>query len=118
VNRYADRLDPQTYSHEEPVALGMASEAPDTWLFVPETVFARLLALGRAYQLHLLGQVLRESQEARLNPLQCAELLDEIAFVAALVSDPVLAAWLPRVEARIAACARSRTGELILDLEQ
>jgi hypothetical protein len=120
MDRFADRLDPETYATEEPVALGLASEGVEGWLYVPSTVFARLLAIGRGYGLHLLGQVLRYEEETRLNHLQCAELLDELAFVLELVSDPVLDAWLPLVEQRVTACSRSTRAEetLVLDLSQ
>ncbi len=118
MDRYSDRLDPATYAAEEPVGIGLASQRVQEWLFVPLTVMHRLLAIGRAYELHLLGQALRDYEETRLNSLQCADLLDEIAFVASVVSDPVLEVWLPQLKARVLACVRSRLADemLVLDL--
>lgn len=116
MDRFADRFDSQLYATEEPVGIGLASEHRDDWLYVPEPVFVRLLHLGAAYRLHQLETLLnRPYVEVELNGTQCAGLLDELGFIAAVINDPLLVPVLSDLQTRVVACAQSPDGLLVID---
>jgi hypothetical protein len=86
-DRFLDRLDAATYTDDPAVGVFEADpgEADAVWL--PERLFARLVRIAPAYELHTLPMLGGEA--VRLNRLQCEDLLDEVAFVAERVNDPL-----------------------------
>lgn len=88
--RYADRFDRAMYADEEPVHLWLveSTDTRDAW--IPEPLWHRLRMVAAAYDLHLLPVLDGSSDPVFLNATQCAALVDEIDFVAALVDDPLL----------------------------
>ena len=117
MDRFRDLFDAQRYAEEEPIGIGLASRPLDDWLFIPEPTFARVLAVGSAYRLHVLGQVLTPGQSTVLNPLQCEQLIDELNLVAHVLADPLVAKVVPQILERAATCARSHEERLVIDLE-
>lgn len=89
IDRFADRLDPATYAHDDE-AVGVfesdPSEADALWLSA--RLFRRLTGVARAYELHALPQ-LDDPDPLRLNRARCEAVLDEIAFVAERLDDQV-----------------------------
>lgn len=89
LDRFADRLDPATYADDDEV-VGVfesdPSEADALWLSA--RLFRRLIGVARAYELHALP-LLDDPDPVRLNRARCEALLDEIAFVAERLDDPV-----------------------------
>lgn len=70
-----------------------------TW--IPERLWERILDLGRAYRLHVLG--LLEGQERfELNPPQIESLLDELQFLASRVNDDLVLGHLEELRAAAA----------------
>lgn len=89
--QFAYRLDPETYSEDDEV-VGVYEEDPSEAdaLWVSGRLFTRLTAVARAYELHTLA-LLHAPDALRLNRLQCQSVLDEIAFVAERLDDPLIA---------------------------
>jgi len=116
VDRFADRFDVSRYADEEPFGIGLATQNIEDWLFVPQPLLGRVLAVARAYDLHYLGQVVSEQGVTEFNPTQCYGVLDELAFVRHVLNDPLVDAIVAEVESRVAACARSPNDGLIIDL--
>ncbi len=117
MDRFADRFDARGYADDEPIGIGLSSEAVDDRLFVPTPIFDRLLAVGSAYRLHVLGARLQRGQLILLNAVQCEGLLDELAWIGEVLADPLVAELIPRIEHLAAACARSPDEHLLVDLE-
>ena len=116
VTRYEDRRAAETYADDPLVLVRRASQSVDDGLWFPERVARRLLQVGRAYELHYLGEVAGESAPTMLTAAQCETLADELDFIRDVVNDPVLVGMVDLVAAEAAICAR--TGDsLILDFE-
>jgi hypothetical protein len=95
--RYKDRFDASAYADDEPVGVFVHADDPDA-VWVPERLFWRLVFVGRAYSLHLLP-LLGGHESVTLNRAQVENLLDEVAFVAALLSaDPLVAEQATRLD--------------------
>jgi hypothetical protein len=113
--------------HVDRFAFGTDDNNPDSvWvdghmddaLPIPAFVFRRLTAIGAAYRLHYLSQLLGYDEETRLDHLQAEQLADEIEFVVNLVLDPALRDAAPPVLDFIRRYARSRpTSALVIELE-
>jgi hypothetical protein len=114
---FADRFDARRYADDEPIAIGLASESSDAWLYVPGSIFGRILAVGGAYRLHVLGAVMASEATVGLNPLQCQGLLDELKWVGTVLNDPLVADVIPAIQQRVAVCARSRDEQLLVVFE-
>jgi hypothetical protein len=87
-------LNPKTYADAEPVEVFVAevhvlpgSAPAEPWSTIPEPLWDRVLALGRAYRLHF-AQVVGPVDDAVFEPAQCQWLCEELAFLGGVVSDP------------------------------
>lgn len=86
--RYDVRFDASEYAEDEPVGVFAHPDDPDA-VWVPERLFWRLVFVARGYSLHTLP-LLGGPEPVVLNALQVESLLDEVAFVAALLDDDPL----------------------------
>src|SRR5262249_15540006 len=95
---FSDRFESATYDSDEPY--GVACVLPGTdfastigltesCAWIPERVFARLLALGKAYDLHSLC-LLSNPAVNRLTHVQASSLVAELNFLLSFIGDPVL----------------------------
>jgi hypothetical protein len=88
-DRYSDRLDASTYEGDDGI-VGIFESSPtepdSRWL--SERLFHRLTGVAAAYELHTQS-LLRASDDDRLNRARCESLLDELAFVAERLNDPL-----------------------------
>lgn len=84
-----ERLKWELYRDDEPVGIGARGTEPDGWVYVPERLFARLVALGQAYELHLLP-VIEVYGETTLTSAQCATLGEELLFLRQVTNDEAL----------------------------
>ena len=57
-------------------------------LWIPERLFGRLTQVASAYELHTLP-MLGGMDPVQLNRARCEALLDEVAFVAERLNDPL-----------------------------
>ena len=87
-DRFMDRFDAARYADDEPVGVFETDPGEADALWLPERLFARLVHIGSAYELHTLP-MLGGVEPFRLNRLQCEDLLDEVAFVAERLHDPL-----------------------------
>lgn len=89
ADRFADRLDPRTYAEDDEV-VGIyevdPSETDALWLSA--RLFRRLTGVARAFELHALP-MLDAPDPIQLNRTQCETVLDEIAFIAERLDDPL-----------------------------
>jgi hypothetical protein len=84
-DEFADRLDASTYEDDdETVGVFETSPAEQDSLWL----FHRLTGVAAAYELHTLP-MLGGSEPVRLDRLRCESLLDELAFVADRLNDPL-----------------------------
>jgi hypothetical protein len=88
-DRYADRLDPSTYETDDDT-IGIFESSPDApdSLWLSGRLFNRLTGVAAAYELHTLP-LLAGVDTDRLNRARCQQLLDELAFVADRLNDPL-----------------------------
>lgn len=88
-DRYSDRLDPSTYEGDDGIVgiFEVSPTEPDS-LWLSERLFNRLTGVAVAYELHTLA-MLRALDDDRLNRARCESLLDELAFVADRLNDPL-----------------------------
>lgn len=86
--RFADRLDAATYEHDEVVGVFEDDPGDAGSLWLSERLFRRLTEVASAYELHTLP-MLGGPDPVRLNQQRCQSLLDELAFVAARLDDPL-----------------------------
>ena len=89
TNRFADRLDPVTFA-DDPV-VGVYEGGPDDGdaLWISERLFGRFTLVASAYELHALP-LLGGTDPVPLNRATYESLLDEIAFVAERLDDPLV----------------------------
>jgi hypothetical protein len=81
-------VDPATYAHDERVGAG-TSDDYSGWVYVPDRLFDRMQHLARAYDLHILPG-LHPYHRNELNHERTASLIDELEFLAGIVSDGAL----------------------------
>lgn len=87
---YADRLGPRTYADEPAVVI--YQDAPDNGLWIPEQVFWRFVHVAKGYELHLLP-LLGGPDPVQLTRPMIQTFIDEVAFVADRLHDPVVEHW-------------------------
>jgi hypothetical protein len=88
-DRFADRLDASTYEDDdETVGVFESSPAEQDSLWLSGRLFHRLTGVAAAYALRTLP-MLGGSESVRLDRLRCESLLDELAFVADRLNDPL-----------------------------
>lgn len=89
LDRYADRLDPSTYENDDDT-VGIFESSPDEpdALWMSGRLFHRLTGVAASYELHALP-LLAGVDTDRLNRARCESLLDELAFVADRLNDPL-----------------------------
>ena len=102
---FTERLNPEAYRGDEPVAIGEHGTEPRGWTYVPERLFGRLVSLGQAYELHLLP-VIDQYAATTLNAEQCVTLADELRFLGDVTNDPALDAVLESLIPVVDAIAR------------
>lgn len=88
--RFADRLDAATYEDDEVVGVFENDPGEPDSLWLSERLFHRLTAVAKGYELHTLP-MLGGSDPVRLNQQRCQSLLDELAFIAERLDDPLAA---------------------------
>ena len=89
IDRFADRLDPETYADDdEVVGVFEVTPADDDALWLSARLFRRLTYIARAYELHALP-LLDDPEPVVLNRPRCEAVVDEIEFVAARLDDPL-----------------------------
>lgn len=106
LDRFADRLDPATYSEDDGTVSVFESDpgAKDS-LWISERLFRRLAAVASGYELHTLP-MLGGPDPVRLNWQRCQSLLDELAFVAERLNDPIASSTAQVIQDFIAARVR------------
>jgi hypothetical protein len=88
THRFADRLEPATFSDDPPIGAGASDDYTD-WVYLPERLFYRMLDLGRAYDLHILPS-LHLYDRNELDRDRTASLIEELEFLADVVNDRAL----------------------------
>lgn len=90
IARFADRLNPDTYAHDDGV-VGVFEVSPDDddALWISDRLFQRLTYIARAYELHALP-LLDDPEPVVLNRPRCEAVVDEIEFVSGLLDDPLI----------------------------
>lgn len=117
---YSLRTDPATYADEEPVGIAAAPASllpgplPDeVWSYFPEPLWQRLLSLGHAYSLHF-SQIADPVIDTVLDSSQCQALLDELAFLAGIISDSATEQVLAVLQRQATKVARDSSLRLII----
>lgn len=93
--RLSERLRPEHFQEDEVVGFSAADadspevSADDRTSYVPERIFTRLQLLGAAYSLHFPALIDSHS-DSELNAAQCENFLEELHFLANVVSDAAL----------------------------
>ena len=100
TDEFDDRFFPSTYAEDEPIHIFIPGDR-DRWLpdliprdrdgWVPERLWGRLVALGLAYQLHLLPLLAATTEPQFLNAEQVSTLYDELLFLTRVARDELLA---------------------------
>jgi len=113
------RLDPATYSKDEPVGVAAVpkEELPgpvrnERWQYIPERMWNRILQLGSAYELHFAA-VLEPVVDTVLDPTQCETVDEELRFLAAILNDDALKSALSIILGEVAK-VRGRSGMALL----
>ena len=105
---YQDRFDASRYASDEAVSLAIDG-SPDSEAFtMPERLFTRAQQIAAAYELHLLP-VIDYYGEVRLNREQVRTLRDELAFVRAVATDPLLNTYLQDAQSLMEISLRAPT---------
>ena len=88
-DRYADRLEAATYAaDDETVGIFESSPNEPDSLWLSGRLFNRLIGVAAAYDLHMLPMLGGPGAE-QLNRSRCESFLDELAFVADRLNDPL-----------------------------
>lgn len=105
-DRFADRLDAATYAHDDEIVrvFQRTAEDPDA-LCLSGKLFHRLTSVASAYRLPILA-LLGGSDPMTLNSPLCASLLDELAFVAERLNDPLVVAMVQTMSEYVATRAQ------------
>jgi hypothetical protein len=90
IDRFSDRLDAASYTDDPEVGVYESDPAEEDSLWISERLFERLTKVALAYELHTLP-MLGGMDPVRLNRARCEALLDEVAFVAERLNDPLAA---------------------------
>jgi hypothetical protein len=100
-DEFDDLFLASTYAEDEPIRIFIPGDRDrrvpdfiprdrDGW--VPERLWGRLVALGLAYQLHLLPLLAATTEPQFLNAQQVSTLDDELQFLTRVARDELLAA--------------------------
>lgn len=113
-------LVPETFATDEPVGVVAVPQSAlpgplveSEWQYISERMWQRLLFLGQAYGLHF-SKVTEPVIDSVLLPEQCQSLIEELAFLRSIVSDPALHQALNVIVAKAEAVARSPGYRLVL----
>ena len=88
-DRFADRLDASTYEEDDQtVGVFESDPAEQDSLWLSGRLFHRLTGVAAVYELHTLPMI-GGCEPVRLDRLRCESLLDELAFVADRLNDPL-----------------------------
>jgi hypothetical protein len=91
VDRFADRLDAATYEgDDDTVGIWERSRGDTDALWLSGRLFRRLTTVAAAYELHTLP-MLGGTDPEELNKVRCESLMEELAFVAERLIDPLAA---------------------------
>jgi hypothetical protein len=93
-DEFDDRFLASTYAEDEPIHIFIPGDRDRE---VAERLWGRLVALGLAYQLHLLPLLAGTTEPRFLNAQQVATLKNELLFLARVVRDDLLADVIARV---------------------
>lgn len=88
IDRFSDRLDAENFSDDPVVGVFESDASEQDALWLSERLFGRLVLVAKAYELHTLP-LLGGTDPVRLGREQCQTLLDELAFVADRLDDPL-----------------------------
>jgi hypothetical protein len=109
------RLEPNTFVDEEPVGIAAvkASELPgplvdDSWAYVPEPIWRRLLSLGDAYKLHF-SQIAEPILDTVFNPKQCQSLCMELGFLRGVIADAAAHSAIDTIVSKAAIVSRDNS---------
>ena len=89
MDRIADRFDPTRFADDQPVVVTVVGGTSDE-VSVPDGIFGRLHALAKAYDLHVLRDVVTPYAEVTLVSAQAEGALAELEFLAGIVRDPIV----------------------------
>jgi hypothetical protein len=96
--RYA-RFDSASYADDPPVGVAIVDDSTEEWVaWIPERLWQRILNLGSAYRLHVLG-LLEGQERLELSPPQIESLLEELQFLAGTVNDDLIRGHLEALRA-------------------
>ncbi len=90
TDRFSDRLDAASYTDDPEVGAYEVDPDEKDSLWISERLFGRLTQVASAYELHTLP-LLGGMDPVPLNRARCQELLEEVAFVAERLNDPLVA---------------------------
>jgi hypothetical protein len=100
-DEFDDLFLASTYAEDEPIRIFIPGDRDrrvpdfiprDRYGWVPERLWGRLVALGLAYQLHLLPLLAATTEPQFLNAQQVSTLDDELQFLTRVARDELLAA--------------------------
>ena len=100
-DEFDDLFLSSTYAEDEPIRIFIPGDRDrrvpdfiprDRYGWVPERLWGRLVALGLAYQLHLLPLLAATTEPQFLNAQQVSTLDDELQFLTRVARDELLAA--------------------------
>ncbi|MCB1045546.1 MAG: hypothetical protein KDC35_21580 [Acidobacteria bacterium] len=110
-----DRVAPTSFDDDEVVGFsGTAQdvdidETPESdWVWIPETLFNRLILIGKAYDLHF-ASLIDWHEDSVLNSKQCEGFLAELEFIRRIVSDAALHEALDRILSAVVTVCRHNT---------
>lgn len=110
MSRFDDRLDPARYENDPMFGVGLGNETPgDDAVWVPERIIDRLVAVGRAYELHFVPMI-ADAAAVYLNAVQAAGLSEELEFIMGLVDDPLLVEQAQRIAPLVSRGVRQDVG--------
>src|SRR5438477_2646333 len=110
TQQFSDRFRSDSYAEDEPVAISANGQAHS----VPERLFTRLQQIAGAYELHLLPSIDIYTRTV-LDGERCEAFVDEVAFVAEVVNDPLLRPHVDQLIALGKSCLSRGNAELTID---
>jgi hypothetical protein len=104
---FADRLNSDSYADDPLVGVFAYDFTDPTEIWVPERLWARLVAIGAAYQLHYLPLLDGSPESRTLDATQANALVEELDFIRSLTVDPLLESTAAEVLALVVRASRS-----------
>ena len=125
-DEFDDLFLSSTYAEDEPIRIFIPGDRDrrvpdfipkdrDGW--VPERLWGRLVALGLAYQLHLLPLLAATTEPQFLNAEQVSTLDDELQFLTRVARDELLAAVVDQVRTVLLNAQQRSTEDDALGIE-